>query len=311
MARTTVRRSGLIAGLLAAVLGGALLVAPPTASAPGPGNLAPLPKGWGWLLAAGNVSGVDPSAGTASLAISGQGRGATFEGGTQWRPHPITGSQVIHILPSTIIADAEKRSATIAAIHIGMPATVWAAVKPDASVWGLKLQLGAGTKPPGQSTIAGAPGGVTGAVAHATASMLELLTAPGTLRKVIVTGATAIRNPSGIMVRGPGIAPYDIVRVEGAVNADGSVAATRVDVEMAAATAPQVSGSVDQVFPEIGGFVVSGVAVAAAPGCYWFKGSAPGGPEHLVSGQMAVAYGAPIVSGNTLVGLRARVVAMR
>jgi hypothetical protein len=146
---------------------------------------------------------------------------------------------------------------------------------------------------------------------HATASMLELMTSQGTLRTVIVTSATTVRNPSGNVVRTPALAPYDVLRVEGTVNSDGSVAATRVDLELQAAVAPRVSGSVDQVFQDVGGFVMGGVAIATAPGCYYFKGSGPGAWPQLVPGQLAVAYGTPIVSGSTPVGLRAQVVAMR
>jgi hypothetical protein len=301
-----------LAVLLAAVLLAALRAAAPALSAPGPNNPAPLPKGWGWLVAAGTVSGVDANAGTATLAIAGQGRGATFEGGTQWRPQTVAGSQVVRILPLTVLSDTANQPATIAAVRSGVPATVWAVVRPDASVLALKLRLGSGPpQPPGRSTSAEGPAGVTGAVMHTAVSMLELLTSQGTLRTVIVTSATAVRNPSGSVVRGPAFAPYDVLRVEGTVNSDGSVAATRVDVEMEAAAAPRVSGSVDQVFQDVGGFLMGGVAVATAPGCYYFKGSGAGSWPQLVPGQPAVAYGTPIVSGTTQVGLRAQVVAMR
>jgi Domain of unknown function (DUF5666) len=306
-----VRYPGRTAALLAAVLAAALCASAPIASAPSPNNPAPLPKGWGWLLAAGTVSASDANSGTATLAITGQARGATYEGGAQWRPQAVTGSQLVRILPSTVIADTGNQPATMASIHPGMPATVWAVVKPDASVLGLKLRLGSGARQlPARPAITEAPAGVTGAVLHATVSMLELLTGPGAPRKVIVTSATTIRNASGAVVRGGAIAPYDILRVEGTVNSDGSVAATRVDVEMEAATAAQVSGSVDQAFDDVG-LVIGGVAVAIAPGCYFFKGSDPGAWQQLVPGQPAVAYGAPIVSGNMLLGLRARVIAMR
>jgi Domain of unknown function (DUF5666) len=307
-----VRHPGRTAALLAAVLAVALSARAPTASAPSPNNPAPLPKGWGWLLAAGTVSAADASAGTATLAVTGQARGATYEGGAQWRSQAVMGSQVVHILPSTVIADTANQPATIASIHPGMPATVWAVVKPDASVLGLKLRLGSGSRQlPARPATTETPAGVTGAVMHAAMSMLELLTAQGASRKVIVTSATTIRNASGAVMRGAAIAPYDILRVEGTVNSDGSVAATRVDVEMEAATAAQVSGSVDQAFDDVGGLIMGGVAVAIAPGSFYFKGSGPGAWQQLVPGQPAVAYGAPIVSGNVLLGLRARVIAMR
>lgn len=308
MSINAARQSGLTTVLLAAVLVAALVATAPTASAPNPNTPTPLPKGWGWLHAAGTVSALDLNAGTATLAVAGPGRGATFEGGTQWRQQPVAGSQVVHILPATVIADAGNQPVTLAAVRAGMPATVWAVVRPDASVLGLKLRLGSGS---GRPAGAWAPAGITGAVVHAAVSMLELLTASGTVRKVIVTSATTVRNVSGVVVRGAAIAPYDVVRVDGAINSDGSVAATRIDVEMEAATAAQVSGPVDQVFEEVEAFVMGGVAVAVAPGSYYFKGSAPGGWRHVVPGQSAVAYGTPIMSGTTPVGLRARVIAMR
>lgn len=305
------RHSGRATALLAVLLAAALYVGAPVASAPSPNNPPPLPKGWGWLLAAGTVSGFDANAGTATLAIIGQARGATYEGGAQWRPQSVTGAQTVHILPSTVIADMGNQPVTISSIRPGLPATVWAVVRPDASVLGLKLRVGSSARQLPRPALTEAPAGVTGAVMHATVSMLELLTAQGAPRKVIVTSATTIRNASGAVVRGAAIAPYDILRVEGTVNSDGSVAATRIDVEMEAATAAQVSGSVDQAFDDVGGLVMGGVAVAIAPGCYYFKASGPGVWQQLVPGQPAVAYGAPIVSGNTLLGLRARVVAMR
>jgi hypothetical protein len=297
---------------LAAVLAAALFASAPIGSAPNPNNPSPLPKGWGWLLAAGTVSALDANAGTATLAITGQARAATYEGGSQWRPQAVTGSQVVHILSSTVISDSGNQPATIASIRPGMPATVWAVMKPDASALGLKLRLGSGARQPqARPAITEAPAGVTGAVLHATVSMLELLTWQGAPRKIIVTGATTIRNASGAVVRNGAIAQYDILHAEGTVNSDGSVAATRVDVEMEAATAAQVSGSVDQAFDDVGGLVMGGVVVATAPGCYYFKGSGPGAWPQLVPGRQAVAYGAPIVSGNTVLGLRARVIAMR
>ena len=298
------------AALYAAVVAAALLAIGPAGSAPA--ALPPLPKGWGWMLAAGTVSALDANAGTATLTVAGQGRAATFEGGTQWRKQAVAGSHVVHLLPSTVIADSGNQPVTAAALRPGMPATVWAVVRPDASVLGLKLRLGpvAGTQSV-RPTAAWVPGGVSGAVMHATPNMLELLTAQGTVRKVIVTGATAFRNAAGVVVRSLALAPHDVVRVEGSVNSDGSVAATRIDLEMDAAAAAQVSGPIDQVFQEIEGLMIGGVAVALAPGVYYFRTSEPGLFKQLVPGLSAVAYGAPIIQGSTLVGLRARVVAMR
>jgi hypothetical protein len=307
MTRTFARRHGALAGLLAVLVIGTVATAAPVAGLP-----SPLSKGWGWVLAAGTVSGVDQNARTATLAIVGQGRLETFEGGGNWRRQVVTGSQVVHLLPGTVIADGGDEPATFAAIHPGAPATVWGVVKPDASVLGLKVLVT--TALPRQSPVSSItpprPAGVSGAVLRSSGGMLELLSAQGARRSIIVTGATTVRKASGI-VPAAMIAPYDIVRVEGAVNADGSVAATRIEVELEAGSAVQVVSPLDQVFGEVEGLVVGGVMIPIPTGCYFIKGSGPGAFKQLTPGQTVTVYGAPITSGTTSVGLRARVVVWR
>jgi len=307
MTRTFARRHGALAGLLAVLVIGTVATAAPVAGLP-----PPLSKGWGWVLAAGTVSGVDQNARTATLAIVGQGRLETFEGGGNWRRQVVTGSQVVHLLPGTVIADGGDEPATLAAIHPGAPATVWGVVKPDASVLGLKVLVT--TAVPRQSPVSSItpsrPGGVSGAVLRSSGGMLELLSAQGARRSIIVTGATTVRKASGI-VPAAMIAPYDIVRVEGAVNADGSVAATRIEVELEAGSAVQVASPLDQVFGEVEGLVVGGVMIPIPTGCYFIKASGPGAFKQLTPGQTVTVYGAPITSGTTSVGLRARVVVWR
>lgn len=300
------RQPALVAGLIAA-----LLIGMPVVAAPGPISPIPLPKGWGWLLAAGTVSGVDQSARTATLAIAGQGRLETFEGGGNWRRQAVTGPQVVHLLPFTVIAEPSAEPAAIAAIRPGAPATVWGVVRPDASVLGLKVLMTSTGPRASPAQMVGAPRGVSGAVLHRAGGMLEVLTTQGARRSIIVTGATAVRNASGEGVPATTIAPYDVVRVEGTVNSDGSVAATRIDVEMEAAAASQVSGAVDLVFGEVEGLVVGGVMVPILPGCYFIKGSGPGAFKQLAPGQAVTVYGAAIITGSTPIGLRARVVAAR
>lgn len=305
--RTLARHRGDIAGLIAVLGIGALVTAAPAAGTP-----APLPKGWGWVLAAGTVSGVDQNARTATLAIVGQGRLETLEGGGTWRRQLVTGSQIVHLLSSTVIADGGAEPATLAAIHPGASATVWGVVKPDASVLGLKILMTSASprKEPALSTGASDSGGVSGAVLRASGGMIELSTSQGSRRSVIVTGATAVRSASGAVAAGS-IAPYDVVRVEGTVNSDGSVAATRIDVELDVAGAAQVSGTLDQVFGGVEGLVVGGVMVPISPGCYFIKGSGPSAFKQLMPGQPVTVYGASITNGTTPVGLRARVVVGR
>lgn len=310
MTPTLARRHGALAGLLAVLVIGTLATAAPVAGTP-----PPLSKGWGWVLAAGTISGVDPNAHTATLAIVGQGRLETFEGGGNWRRQLVTGSQVVHLLPGTVIADGGDEPATLAAIHPGAPAKVWGVVKPDASVLGLKVLVTPAVprQSPASSITTSRPGGVSGAVLRSSSGMLELLSAEGARRSIIVTGATAVRKASGIVPAAMSamIAPYDVVRVEGAVNADGSVAATRIEVELEAAAAAQAASPLDQVFGEVEGLVVGGVMVPIPAGCYFIKGSGPGAFKQLTPGQTVTVYGAPISSGTTFVGLRARVVVWR
>jgi hypothetical protein len=307
MTRSFARRHAALAGLLAVLVTGPLVTAASVAGTP-----APLSKGWGWMLAAGTVSGVDPNARTATLAIAGQGRLETSEGGGNWRRQLVTGAQLVHLLPETVIADGGDEPAPLAAIHPGAPASVWGVVKPDASVLGLKVLMTSAVprQSPAFSLTTSRPGGMSGAVLRSSGGMLELVSAQGARRSVIVTGATTVRKASGIVTAAM-IAPYDVVRVDGAVNADGSVAATRIEVELEAAAAAKVSGPLDQVFQELEGLVVGGVLVPIPTGCYYIKGSGPGAFKQLTPGQPVTVYGAPISAGTAFVGLRARVVVWR
>jgi hypothetical protein len=306
MIRSLSGQIGVVAGLLVA-----LLMGPAITAAPGPGNSAPLPKGWGWLLAAGTVSSVDLNARTATLAIAGQGRLETLEGGTTWRRHDVVGAQIVHVLPSTVMADAGGEVASLVAIRAGVPATVWAAVRPDTSILALKVLLTSTTPRPLPAQATALPGGVSGAVLRRAGGVLEVVTIQGARRSVILTGATAVRNASGASVPLSAIAPYDIVRVDGAVNSDGSVSATRIEVELEATSAWQVSGAVDLVIGEVGGLAIGGVMIPIPWACYFIKGSGPGAFKELAPGQTVTVYGTAIVAGTTPIGVRARVVAVR
>ena len=138
--------------------------------------------------------------------------------------------------------------------------------------------------------------------------MLELLTLQGIRRSVIVTGVTAVVSATGGPIPASAIGPYDVLKVDGTVNSDGSVAATRIDVDVEAAVAPRVSGTVDEVVGDVDSLVVGGVMVAIPPGCYFIKGSGPGAFRQLAPGQAVTVYGTTISAGSTPIGLRARVI---
>jgi len=288
-----------------------LALLPAAAAGPGAGEAsapAPLSKGWGWLLASGLVAGVDPGGRTLTLAIAGQGRLETFEGQAKWRRQPAAGNQVVHLVAASVLSDAGGEPATIAAIRIGAPAMVWGAVRPDALVFGLKVVLALQPARPSPAASQAVPSALWGAVLHSSGGALELLTRQGTRRGVILTGATVVRDATGSAVPPSRIAPYDVLRVQGTVNSDGSIAATRIDVEVRAASAAQVSGAVEQVLGEVEGLVVGGVMVPVAPGCYYIRGTGPGAFGQLAPGQPVTVYGAAIAAGGLPIGVVARVV---
>jgi hypothetical protein len=289
----------------------ALLPGVPTGAAGGAGSPAPLSKGWGRFLASGIVSGVDPGGRTMTLAIAGQGRLETFEGQDRWRSQPARGTQVVHLVPATVISDAGDEPATISAIRTGAPATVWGAVRPDSSVFGLKVVMAPSSTRSFTARSTGAPYALVGTVLGRSGGTIELLTPQGIRRSVIATGATTVQSATGSTVPLSAIDRYDVVRVEGTVNSDGSVAAIRIDVDLEAADAAQVSGAVDQVFGEVEGLVVGGVMVPIPSGCYFIKGAGPGAFRLLIPGQAVTVYGMSIAVGSTPIGLRARVVVAR
>ena len=286
----------------------ALLPGSPTGAASRPASLSPLPTGWGWFLASGIAARVDSGARSFSLAIAGRGRVETFEGQAGWRSHPAAGTQVVHVVSATVIAESGGTFATLSAIRTGAPATVWGAVRPDTAVFGLKVVMTAPSVRPLPARLVDAPSALWGTMLGRSGGMLELLTLQGIRRSVIVTGATAVVSATGSAVPASAIGAYDVLKVDGTVNSDGSVAATRIDVDVEAAVAARVSGAVDEVVGDVESLVVGGVMVPIPPGCYFIKGSGPGAFRQLAPGQAVTIYGTPISAGSTPIGLRARVV---
>ncbi len=289
----------------------ALLASPaPRPAGPGAGP-APLAKGWGWMLASGTVAGVDPVARTVTVAISGQGRLEVSEGGLIWRHEAVIGKQIVHLLPASLLVDAGEWSVSPAAIHIGSPAMVWGVVRADSAVFALKVlmpQLArapkAGMPSPAMASTA------SGVVLRHLGPQLDLLTPQGIHRSVIVTGATAARDPSGALPPSS-IAAYDLVTVDGTINSDGSIAATRINADLHAATAARVSGTVEQRLGDVEGLVVGGVMVAVSAETYLLRGSGPTAFAQLNPGLSVTVYGLPIFAGAQPLGLRARVVVAR
>ena len=289
----------------------ALLASPPPGPAgPGGGGPAPLAKGWGWMLASGTVAGVDPVARTVTVAIAGQGRLEVSEGGPTWRHEAVIGKQIVHLLPATLLVDAGEWSVSPAAIHIGSPAMVWAVVRADSAVFALKVLMPQLARARGGMASPGTPSAASGIVLRHLGPQLDLLTHQGAHRSVIVTGATAARAPSGALPPSS-IAVYDLVTVDGTINSDGSIAATRISADMRAASTTRVSGTVEQRLGDVEGLVVGGVMVAVSAETYLLRGSAPSAFAELNPGLPVTVYGLPIFAGAQPIGLRARVVVGR
>jgi len=275
---------------------------------------APLARGWGWLLASGIASGVDLGARTVTVAVTGEGQAAVFDGGANWRQRPVSGTEVVRLLPAAVIADADREPVALAALRTGTPVVVWGAVRPDASVLGLTLMMPQFRARPAAALAIAPPPGISGVVIRSLGDVLELLTPRGARRSVIVTGATAVRSSGGEYQSAgtgggpPVIAPFDLIKVEGTVNSDGSIASTHIAIELAAADAAHVSGAVSRSFGDVEGLVVGGVLVAASRETYVIRGIDPAAFGGLAPGQPVTIYGTPISMGSVPIGLRARLI---
>lgn len=301
-----VRGAGVLAGLAVWALAG-----PPSVQAPPPGGAAPLAPGWARLLASGTLTAVNQPPQTVTLAISGPVRLEEFEGGTVWRQKALGGTHIVYLLPATLLVDSGRRPIPAAAIRPGDTTALWAAVRPDAAILALTLQL----TPPRPQTARSAPAwltsaGAVGVVLERSGSMLNILTPAGTLRSVVMTGVTAISS-GGQAALGGAVSPYDILRVDGPVNSDGSIAATRIDVEFSAASAAQVSGPIEWSVNELGGLVVGGTMIATSADTYIILRAALARAADLAPGRSVTVYGTPVRAGDTPIGLRARVVLAR
>src|SRR5712692_5408433 len=151
---TSLSQLGVAALLLVAVLRGA-----PAGAGAGQAAFPPLAKGWGWFLVSGTATGVDPSARTITVAVTGEGRAEILEGGAAWRPKSVTGTQVVQVLPATVLADADDAPVSIAAIRAGTPLLVWGVVRSDASSLGLKVLMTRLHARPVPALSIGAPSG--------------------------------------------------------------------------------------------------------------------------------------------------------
>jgi hypothetical protein len=297
------------AGILAGLAAVWSLAGAPALPAPG-GDPAALSRGWGRLVAFGIVASVDQTQGTALVAIAGTGRLETFLGGEAWSLRTLSGTHQVRLLPATLVLDSGERPATPASVRAGVPVAVWAAVRPDAVILALTVKL---TSPPAAPASAHADvegPAASGVVLRRSGPMLTLLTDSGVRRSVVLTAATGVRD-HGQSLAVSTLAPFDVLRVDGVVNSDGSLAATRCVVEFSASSAIQVSGPVELNVAELGGFVVGGTLVSTSAETYVLHNEARVPFSQLNHALTVDVYGTPIAEGGTPVGLHAHVVVVR
>jgi hypothetical protein len=312
-APAAVRRLGIVCA--AAVVAAAASAGPPAGTVPaaraaaaGP---APLARGWSRVFMTGTLSTVTPFAGTASLTPAAPGTANEFEGGAVWHTRPLTGTVRIHLLPRSMVLDTAAHAIAWDMLRSGDHAAMWGVMPPAGEIMVLSLVASTG-RPAARPAAATAPAGnaVFGVVAARSGATLELVTDEGTRRAVLLTAATQVRRGDAASAE-TAIAPYDVVRVDGGVNSDGSLVAARLNVEYPAAAAAQLSGPIDAVHANVGGFVVAGTMVCTSAQTYFVGGVARLWMAQMTAGRPVTVYGVPIVGGGIPIGLAARVVVVR
>jgi len=284
------------------------------AGAPAPGaevarGPAPLGPGWGRVVASGTVIAVDPSRRTLTVAVAGSGRQETNEGVTGWRESVFTGTRTVRLLALTLILDAGARPMPLASIRPRAPVMVWGVARPDAVVLALAVEV-ASPHVAASGAAASTTTGRTGVVLARSGSTLEVLSDTGGHRAVVMTAATTVwigGRPGSETT----VTPYDVLGIEGPVNSDGSLVATRIDVEFSAPDAAQVSGPVQRSIIGLGGLVVAGTMVSTSAETYVLRGEAPADLGRTPVGRPVTVYGVPVLDGATPLGLAARVVVVR
>ncbi len=279
-------------------------------SAPLSGGPAPLEKGWGRLVASGTLAAVVPSAATVTLAITGSGRLDAFLGGTVWQQKAVSGTYLIYLLPACLIVDAGDHPLPITALRAKDLAGVWAVMRPDATILAVTLAIASPRAFAMTATPSRGERAAEGVVLRRSGSTLDLLTTQGTTRSVVVTASTLVQK-NGAPVPDAAVSAYDVLKIEGPVNSDGSLVATQIDVEFSAASAAQVSGPVEQSVAGIPGLIVDGTMIVASAEAYVIRNGARGQLAQMAPGRPVTVYGTSIMAGSIPVGLHARVVVAR
>ncbi|HLW47360.1 MAG TPA: DUF5666 domain-containing protein [bacterium] len=297
------------AAVCALVAGGApdaASVAAAQAATAGPAILAP---GWARVVVAGTLASVAPAGGVVSVSLVGPARADVFDGGTSWHTRTLAGTRAIHVLPQTVMVDSAARPIAPAWPRAGDHVAVWAVMAPDDEIMALSLVVTPARPAAPPQPASATPGHVTGVVAARSGSTLDLITDTGVRHAVVLTGTTQVRAAGAAAAPAP--SPFDVLQIDGAVNSDGSLVATRVNVQFLAAQGAQVSGPIEAMEGDLDGLIVGDTMVCTSAQTYFLRGSARLWMAQMSVGRPVTVYGVPILAGKIPVGLAARVVAAK
>jgi hypothetical protein len=278
------------------------------AQAAAPGGSAVLAPGWARVVVAGTLASAIATGGAVSVLLTGASRAEVFEGGASWHSRPLSGTRTIRLLPESVIIDSAGRPITMEVLRAGDHVGVWGVMTPAEEIMALSVMVAKarpGASPPGVPT----PGHVAGVVAARSGSTLDVVTDTGVRHAVVLTATTQVRAAGSSAA--PPVNPFDVLQIDGAVNSDGSLVATRVNVEFLAAQGAQVSGPIESMEGDLDGLVVGDTMVCTSAQTYFLQGSSRLWIAQLSAGRPVTVYGVPIVTGKTPIGLAARVVAVR
>lgn len=270
---------------------------------------AALPRGWARVSLAGTLVSASPATGLMSVAAVAPSKAEVFEGGSAWRTLSLYGKHFVRVLPQSVMTDSASRPIGWEALRGGDHIEIWGVMNPGEEIMALAMVFSTpqGAKP---AVPAGPAGHVAGVVTGRSGSTIDVVTDAGTRHAVLLTAATQVRA-EGPAAAASSVSPFDVVQVDGAVNSDGSVVASHVTVQFVSSQGAQVSGPIEAVRRDVGGLLVGGTMVCTSAQTYFVQGASRLWIAQIAAGRPVTVYGLPILAGKTLVGLAARVVAVR
>lgn len=300
----------IVAATMCAFSLGALPDAGPLRRAQAAGaGAAILAPGWARVLVSGTLASAIVSGGVVSVSLAARSHADVFDGGASWHTLGLSGRRLIHLLSQTVMIDNAARPIGGEVLRPGDHVAVWGVMTPDDEIMALSMVLTSARPAAQPQPAAPIPGHVSGVVVARSGSTLDFVTDTGVRHAVVLTGTTQVHAAGAAPP--PAVGPFDVLQIDGAVNSDGSLVATRVSVRFLASQGAQVSGPIESLEGDLDGLVVGETMVCTSAQTYFLSGGSRLWMAQLSIGRPVTVYGVPIVAGRTAVGLAARVVAVR